>query len=439
MAPTACSGDAAPRDQWLVTVATDAPVPQLGDRLLVEVLDEDGDVCSACERIFGVAEPDVWPLSFAILPSEEGGEVRLRARLYRAIDGGASGRPSSSNIIDTAGRLPPTTGVTQVAVELRMACFGVVAEPDSGRTCQPSTGQPGPMPTLLTVPDAGALPSVGSWPQAEPIPCPTEPPADMRCVPGGVFLLGSPAGSPLSLDLGARPEHLVQLSPFFLDVDELTVGRMKALVTEHGLPEPIGPSGPATGPQAMCTYDASSGANDDKPLNCITLDLARQACEAQGKRLPSEAEWEYAAGNLQGETSYPWGSDEQVCEHAVVARGRFATDNPEVLVCREDGTIDAGPVAGGHPGDVTLLGLRNMAGSVAEFTADAFSPYDSLCWSELDGLAVDPVCGQGLAGFQVVRGAHWASPTFQAKVFERDATSLDGENPYNGVRCARDP
>src|SRR5262245_5699099 len=98
------SPEADPRAQWVVTIGTDAAVPQIGDRVFVEILDEAGSLaCNTCEREFGLRpnEPNAGlPLSFAVVPPETGGRFRVRARLYRSSSTGPDGRPKGNLLID---------------------------------------------------------------------------------------------------------------------------------------------------------------------------------------------------------------------------------------------------------------------------------------------------------------------------------------------------
>ena len=137
-APGCGEAVADPRDQWLIEVHTDALVPELGDRLLVEVLAEDDGACSGCRREHGVAEASAWPLSFGVLP--EGNPRRVRARLYRGAESGPRG-PRTDRGIDAIVALPAAAGVTHVRVDLTMRCFGVPADLAGRRSCDPSTGQ----------------------------------------------------------------------------------------------------------------------------------------------------------------------------------------------------------------------------------------------------------------------------------------------------------
>ena len=433
-----CSGEIADaRPQWIVVVATDAPVPQFGDRMVVELLDEQGAPCAGCRRIFDVSHTDRWPLSFGVQPSELGGTPRIRVRLYRTSDAGADGTPGSVAAIDTLARLPMLgAGITRVAIELRMDCFGVAGDVAARTTCDPTGGAALPEPTLPAGTGAvDALVRAGSWLPAQPVPCNGATPAKMFCVEGGAFLLGAPHDIPVEIATLPTPEHLVQLGAFALDEDEITIGQLRVLVNANGLAEPIAHGTDPLSPESMCNYLAKDNAtNDAMPLNCAPFSLAERVCASLGKRLPTEAEWEYAAGNAGTESTYPWGNDDDVCAHAIVAVGR--SDMSEPVNCRPMGgkTGIAGPVAGGSAQDATSLGVRNMGGNLSEWVADIFSPYTSSCWNKARVL-VNPKCGG--AGVHSVRGGNWSAPLRQARVFERNRDGTDEANNQVGFRCAK--
>ncbi|MBW2455983.1 MAG: SUMF1/EgtB/PvdO family nonheme iron enzyme, partial [Deltaproteobacteria bacterium] len=320
LACAGCEPDEGPaRAQWVVVIGTDAAVPQFGDRLLLEVLDQNGALaCNGCRRQLNAGNATDWPISFGVVPTEGGAPLWVRATLYRTDHVGPDGLPQGTAQLQAMGKLPsPGDSMMQVGLELRMDCFGVLTDFGADTTCEPATGMAGTTPELRQIDSADELAKPGSWPAGLPVECSGAVPEGMVCVPGGVFLLGGP----LSFFGDAEPEHLVKLSAYALDTDELTVGEIRSLVDDGAIsstpqaqhPDPKDVDG-------ACTYD---GGDDARPVNCITRDLAQAACEAQGKRLPTEAEWEFAAGNRIRETSYPWGEDDDICVHAIVARGRF--------------------------------------------------------------------------------------------------------------------
>lgn len=435
-----CSGEVVEsRPQWEIVVATDAPIPQIGDRLLIEVLNDAGEsACSGCRRQFGVASPDQWPVSFGVVPPESGQNVHVRARLYRSDDTGPDGLPGSTLILDSVGRLPSAAGITTVSLELRMDCFGVPADPKAKTTCHPDTGASDLEPVLPILSDSGAAPQPGSWPPAQATPCIGTLPDGMICVPGGILLLGNPHSLPLTTEQISLPEHLTRISAFALDTDEFTVGQMRDLVNNHGFAEPVKQGLDPNSLQGACTYiNSQSGKNDTLPLNCVSFALASKICDFSKKRLPWEAEWEYAAGNTGKESRYPWGDDDAICDHTIVARGRDSFDLEEITQCRQNGTLP-GLVAGGHPLDITTLGIKNLAGSVDEWIADVFSPYSGACWNPGPRLLQDPHCevGENGAKSHAIRGGSWSFHAFRARAFERSSSLKDGPFPSTGLRCA---
>jgi formylglycine-generating enzyme required for sulfatase activity len=426
------------RPQWLVTVGTDAPVPQLGDRLLVEVLRADGTIaCTGCRRQFGLSPDEPGgglPLSFGVTPSEDGGATRLRVRLYRATRIDAEGLPSGALLIDSIGRLPDAGSVVQVALPLRMSCFGVPADEAAARSCDPATGALGPEPTL----GGGELPETGSWAPAHAVPCGSQAPPGMVCVEGGVFLLG---GDGFQDGASSLPERLVRVSPFALDSDEVLVGTVRGLLQTGMISAGPTPRGAEGTYLAACTF-VESGEGDALPVNCIAPDAAAAVCEALGKRLPTEAEWEFAAGNQAAETPFAWGDEDiDLCSQAIVARGRFVQEvllSIEASDCRSGGE-PWGPAPGGHTKDVTALGIKNLSGNVAEYVEGALAPYDDACWGS-GVLLQNPICAApvGVAPL-AVRGGSWVDPAFTARVVTRRTWKFPNDELAaiaTGVRCA---
>lgn len=411
-------GEAEPRDQWIVHLATDAPIPQLGDRLLVEVLVASGEAlvpCAKCQHQH-LADPEGrWPVSFGIAARQEAAETWIRARLYRSSEVDELALPRPELAIDLLARLPPAQGVTDVVAILAADCIGRPADVEGRSACDPSSHD---VDEAITLPllDHATLPWPNSWPPAERRACHGDAPdPGMRCVPGGLLILGSSVFlPPSSLDLAPLPERLVRVSPFWMDVDEMTVGQLKLHVEGMELPD------------ELCSYDSST-ENDALPMNCVTHELAEAACKSQGKELPTEAQWEHAASNAGRETAFPFDvklvSSDTLCDYAVVAtQGACVALGP-------------GPKAGGNDADVNDFGIRNLAGNVSEWARDRFVPYaDAACWGTGPALLEDPVCEGGTPN-RVVRGGNWATVGALARAAARDGASPDTALPHIGFRC----
>jgi sulfatase modifying factor 1 len=182
------------------------------------------------------------------------------------------------------------------------------------------------------------------------------------------------------------------------------------------------------------------------PLTCIEREHARSVCELLGKRLPSEAEWEWAAGNRERETPFPWGyageeRSSEVCARTVIARSASLETGQDAFECRSANGMDLppGPQAGGLPSDVNEGGIRNLSGNVAEWVADDFASYDDGCWSGETKLLTDPICRSSSSSLFVPteRGGSWAAHPYSARVVERSAGPAGSWTNYTGFRCAK--
>lgn len=442
----ACRGERETPKQWIVEVSTDAPVPQFGDRLLFELVTEDGLLaCDACRYQVGVDAASSWPVSFGI--AWEAQALYLRVRFFRSATAAPDGSPQGAALIDHVSRLPPFASDREtVAVRLSMDCFGVPSRPSPFQSCDPATST---LAAVTTTPFADQAPpwKVGAWPPAGHTPCPEAPPDGMVCVPGGAFLLGSPLYYHTYDESNESPEHLVTLKPFAIDRDEVTVGTVWSLV-DAGLTEAPSLTKEQNADQ-LCVYD---GDDPTLPMNCLTYQEAQRFCEAMGKRLPTEAEWEYVAGNLEAETTWPWGDDDNVCAYANVARGRFQYEfempaGDEIMPyeetsCRLQHSKEYGPQAfDAGLTDITRLGVRNLAGSVAEIVADEFDSYTAPCWSvpASSSYLANPRCGDSSThpGSSFFRGGSWGWMVYSSRVTVRSPSTFGIRGQHVGFRCAR--
>jgi len=421
-----CEAEVAPpRAQWVVTVSTDAPIPQFGDRILIEVVNQDGEACASCRRLLDGSDPAAFPLSFGVLPTGEA--LRVRTRLLRAATLGAGAEPAAGTTIDQI--VPLGEDVREVSIRLATVCYGIDANLEADSTCDPDSGSVGPSSEIAV--DESPL-AVGSWPDSLPLSCDDEPPAGTICVPGGAFLLGDAAAvSYGSEEEQVARERVVRVSPFVMDTHELTVGEYLGLKDEFPqLDEPF-KTGAAGSLAEFCSY---RGPGNDTTaafsLNCLDKRLAEDICESRQMRLPTEAEWEWAAGNGPLETTFPWGADDAVCDYAVVAREKVY---PAQCTNTEAGTLPSGPVISDGR-DQTMAGIFDMGGNLEEWVADNFEPYGEACWEALH--LNDPQC-EGVPGSASVRGGHWANVPLEARVVRRTAGISIDVSQYRGVRCAK--
>ena len=244
---------------------------------------------------------------------------------------------------------------------------------------------------LVVVPPAGA--------QSPDLPWVRVPPGQfqMGCVPADTECLDS-----------ERPRHQVTIAqPFDLMATEVTIEQYAAFLYTTGYPSPPLPD-----------YEQAL----DHPVVFLTWHDAAAFCDWAGGRLPTEAEWEYAARAGDDGRIYWWGDEvsrawanfgaDQCCEGATGGADRW---------------LDTAPV-GSLPAN--NFDLHDMTGNVWEWV-DA--------WIDLypDEPVVDPRPAE-TGSFKVMRGASWLNFPAVLRVSVRLPFAADGRTSNVGARCARD-
>ncbi|MBI4706033.1 MAG: SUMF1/EgtB/PvdO family nonheme iron enzyme [Deltaproteobacteria bacterium] len=165
-------------------------------------------------------------------------------------------------------------------------------------------------------------------------------PAGMAYIPAGSFMMGSNDGAD-----DERPVQRVSLGAYCMDLYEVTVADYRRC---------SGCSAPDT--DEYCNWGKSG--RERHPVNCVDWNQATACCRAQGKRLPTEEEWEYAARGSEGR-AYPWGNAA-----------------PGSQLCWKRWESKEGTCAvGSYPAGRSPFGLFDMAGNVWEWTASRHCPY----------------------------------------------------------------
>jgi formylglycine-generating enzyme required for sulfatase activity len=219
----------------------------------------------------------------------------------------------------------------------------------------------------------------------------------MVLVPGGTFTMGSDSSD-------ESPRHKVRIDTFYLDAREVTNRQYWEFVT-------------ATGHQPAPFFRDSVLGRPDHPVVGVNYDDARAYAFWCKKRLPTEAEWEYAArGGAEG-LKYPWGNDRSHDQANYWKTGG------------QDHWLYTAPVGSFPP---NAFGLYDMAGNVYEWVADWFSE-DYYAHSPL----ADPTGPTG-GRLRVARGGAGFLNAAVLRTSARLRSAPETRNVSVGIRCAMD-
>ncbi len=229
---------------------------------------------------------------------------------------------------------------------------------------------------------------------------------------GSVLIYVAPVEFVMGLD-GAGPHegpaHRVALDGHFLGKYEVTNAQYRAFCAATGHAEP----------STAADLYFRDARYDRHPVVGVSWGDAKAYCDWAGLRLPTEAEWECAAGwdMAAGRArKYPWGDDEPTDR---VVRVIHSGETPEEV--------------GACPGGASPCGATDMAGNVCEWCADW---YDESYYASFHGLVRNP-SGPTTGTSRVVRGWSWDGDTRGLRVTARHAYGPQNRNRVFGLRVAR--
>ena len=215
-----------------------------------------------------------------------------------------------------------------------------------------------------------------------------------------------------------QPRHGVKVRPFQMAKMPTTFGQYKKCVA-------AGACTPAHASDGDCFVEggAKSGKSDlpasfqgdDQPAVCLDWNQAVAFSKWAGGRLPTEAEWEYAARGAGKDWEYPWGNEPPTCARAAISLdGCGKTTAP---VCSK-------------PAGDTPQGLCDMAGNASQWVQDSY--HDSY-----DGAPTDGSAWEEAGALRVTRGSSWYDDSEVAGAVFRGAAILDQSIRTRGFRPAR--
>ncbi len=265
---------------------------------------------------------------------------------------------------------------------------------------------------------------------------------NMVLIKSGSFQMGSNDGSD-----NEKPIHTVTVSDFYLSKYEVTVAEFRAFINDSGYVTDAEKEGNSYGYDGT-TWKSIDGRNwrhdtegntgqDDHPVVNVSWNDAVAYCDWMSKktgkmyRLPTEAEWEYAAGNGYRHTKYSWGNGDPSGKTGGSLRDESSERKfnwGSIFEGYDDGYATTAPVGSFNKNDFDLF---DMTGNVWEWCSD---------WYGSDYYKTSPSGnpkGPDSGSYRVIRGGSWNYSPQSCRVANRYFLTPGNRNYSIGFRLAR--
>jgi iron(II)-dependent oxidoreductase len=277
------------------------------------------------------------------------------------------------------------------------------------------------------------------------LPDGSERPADAACpglgpltgdakIPGGTFTMGSSPDAPFLFD-NEKWAHPVRVAPFRMARAPVTQGEFQAFVEDGGYTRrewwddegwawrtkaealhPLYWRPCGSGRWQTRRFDAWHELAPHQPVVHVCWHEAQAYCRWAGRRLPTEAEWEFAAC-MRRKARYPWGDEPPSPQRANL--DGFAL-----------GCVDVAA----HPDGANAFGVRQLIGNVWEWTQDTFAPFPGFSPDAYKEYS-EPLFGKT----KVLRGGAWTTRARMIRSTYRNYFEAERRDIFAGFRtCARD-
>jgi formylglycine-generating enzyme required for sulfatase activity len=218
----------------------------------------------------------------------------------------------------------------------------------------------------------------------------------MVLIPAGSFEMGDHFNEG---DSDEKPVHKIALDAFYMDIYEVTVGQFSKFLKQSGYTY-----------RGNWSRVAEYSSGDAYPMVLVTWNDAAAYAKWAGKRLATEAEWEYAArGGLVGKR-YPWGNNDPTPDKAHYDSGQSKTK-----------------AVGNYPPNG--YGLYDMAGNVWEWCVDRYGS------GYYENSPTKNPPGVGTGTLRVARGGDWDNDSTSLRVASRAFSPPDARYGSIGFRC----